>query len=945
MVNGRNLSARSPFAVNRLPPLCGKIIFVSGPSDSETSPVMSNLDSALAALRTHFNFDDFRAGQSEVIDAVLAGHDTVVVMPTGGGKSLCYQLPALMKDGATIVVSPLIALMKDQVDALHARGLPATFINSSIDFEEQKARINGIRQGHYKLVYVAPERFRSAHFVETLKSVNVSLFAVDEAHCVSTWGHDFRPDFLRLKTAIAEIGRPQIVALTATATPYVRADIIEQLGLRETRAFVSGFDRPNLSIRVVHTQKEREKIAHVKKLAAEAKGGSGIIYSSTRKSVEQVARQLREAGLSVVAYHAGMDEAERTRVQDEFMSGRRQMIVATNAFGMGIDKADIRFVIHYHLPGSVEAYYQEIGRAGRDGQPSSCVLLFNYADKRTQDYFIEGSYPPPEIIAKVYESLIGTKQQQIELSTREIAARSGVRNEMAVQSALIILEKAGHIERGAASENRAALRLLMPPHLARENVNARRSPRDKQILFALLGGHDLNERADAEIDVREFAEIVGLDLASVRRSLASLAASGVISYQPARRTRGLLMLDERPVKHLRIRPQDLARRAALEQRKLREMISFCYADRCYRGFILDYFGDSSHESACGTCGICLSESHQVATARAAEHWGDKDDLIFFDETAPRPSARAASAAMRATSEPTRLDQFVREHRPVALDLEDELAEHSRVRRAMREAESLGAAAATQGGVEITGARALDADETLCVRKILACAARMGGRFGKGILAATLRGSRSAKISQAKLDQLSTYGILSNMTQDEIILYIDALVSAGALNVTGGAYPTVALTALGKDVMRERATIELALPVIPSIPPRASSAASGTHPKSLNAPRVGTVDETYAFYAAGMTIEEISEQRGISEMTVEKHLADCILAGRPFDLAPHVGASDRALIKEAVRRIGDARLKPLREALPNHISYRMIRFVVADLQRAAVAPNGEAGSHD
>ncbi|HYP01727.1 MAG TPA: ATP-dependent DNA helicase RecQ, partial [Pyrinomonadaceae bacterium] len=382
---------------------------------------MSNTNAALAALREHFNFEDFREGQREVIDAILEGHDTVVVMPTGGGKSLCYQLPALMNEGATVVVSPLIALMKDQVDALHARHLPATFINSSIDFEEQKARISGIRQGKYKLVYVAPERFRSAHFVEALKSANVSLFAVDEAHCVSTWGHDFRPDFLRLKAVIEEIGRPQTIALTATATPHVRADIIEQLGLREPRAFVSGFDRPNLSIRVVHTQKEREKIALVKSLAAESKGGSGIIYSSTRKSVEQGARRLQDAGLSVVAYHAGMDEAERTQAQDAFMSGRVQMIVATNAFGMGIDKADIRFVIHYHLPGSIEAYYQEIGRAGRDGLPSQCVLLFNYADKRTQDYFIEGSYPPPEIIAKVYEALVGTRQQHIELSTREIA--------------------------------------------------------------------------------------------------------------------------------------------------------------------------------------------------------------------------------------------------------------------------------------------------------------------------------------------------------------------------------------------------------------------------------------------------------------------------------------------------------------------------------------------
>ena len=454
---------------------------------------MSVIESALAALHEHFGFDDFREGQREVILSILEGHDTVVVMPTGGGKSLCYQLPALMKPGATIVVSPLIALMKDQVDALHARNLPATFINSSITFEEQKARIQSVRRGEHKLVYVAPERFRSAHFVETLRSIDISLFAIDEAHCISQWGHDFRPDYLRLRASIEEIGRPQITALTATATPYVRADIIEQLKLSEPRAFVSGFDRPNLSINVVHTQKEREKITHIKTLAA-SYSGSGIIYTSTRKAVEQVTARLRGANLNVIGYHAGMDEQTRTRAQDDFMSGRTQMIVATNAFGMGIDKPDIRFVAHYQMPGSIEAYYQEIGRAGRDGLPSTCALLFNYADKRTQDYFIEGSYPPPETVARVYQALAATNQKRIELSISEIAARASLRNEMAVQSALIILEKAGHIERGSSNENRAALRLLMKPVDARAATGTR-DTKARQVLFGLLGGYDLNERA------------------------------------------------------------------------------------------------------------------------------------------------------------------------------------------------------------------------------------------------------------------------------------------------------------------------------------------------------------------------------------------------------------------------------------------------------------------
>ncbi|HEX8558230.1 MAG TPA: RecQ family ATP-dependent DNA helicase [Pyrinomonadaceae bacterium] len=900
------------------------------------------MEEALAALRKFFGFEGFREGQGEVVESVLAGHDTVVVMPTGGGKSLCFQLPALMRDGVTVVVSPLIALMKDQVDALQARGLPATFINSSLDFEEQKGRIAGVRRGDFKLLYVAPERFRSNHFVETLKNAHISLFAVDEAHCISAWGHDFRPDYLRLQSFRAAIGRPQTIALTATATPYVRADIIEQLKLEEPRAFVSGFDRPNLSLGVVHTEKEREKYARIRQLAEEYKGQSGIVYTSTRKSVEQITRKLLDARLSVVGYHAGMSDEERVRAQEDFMSGRAQVIVATNAFGMGIDKPDIRFVVHFHLPGSIEAYYQEIGRAGRDGARSVCLLLFNYADKRTQDYFIEGSYPPPELIAKVYEALVSTGQRRIELSTREIAARAGARNEMAVQSAIITLEKAGHVERGAAAENRASLRLLMPPRLAREAVGARRSAQLRQTLFGLLGGYELNERADAEVDVAEFADTLGMELSQMRRALSSLAEAGVLRYQPARRTRGVVMLDEEPATRLRIRPEDLARRAALEQRKLREMISFCYTENCYRAFILDYFGDSSHDGDCGKCGNCLARARRAAPAPPA---AAPDDLTYEPEDGGRESARAARARARNSpplDAPRDLDRFIMKHVPSGLDLEDELASQSRTRRRREAAEAPpeGFGGDEDGGgadsLAVTEPRELSEDERLTVRKILACAARMGGRFGKAMLASALRGSRSAKLSQAGLDQLSTYGILSGMTQDEIMLYVDALVAAGCLHVTGGAYPTISLTQSGGEVMRERASVQLRLPPLYAAPAYAAPARGGSRPSpaASAAPKASTVDETYALYEQGLSVEEICAQRGLTEITVEGHLADCILRGRPFDVSRHVSAEDRADIERAAAQMGTERLKPLREALPRHITYRMIRFVVADLQRAA-----------
>jgi len=676
---------------------------------------MHSISDALIALREHFGFPDFREGQSEVVAAILEGKDAVVVMPTGSGKSLCYQLPAMMLEGATIVVSPLIALMKDQVDALQARGLPATFINSSIDAKEQGHRINGLRRGDFKLVYVAPERFRSSRFLEALQSLHISLFAVDEAHCISTWGHDFRPDYLRLKQVIellnAGQARLQTLALTATATPYVRADIIEQLGLVKPNTFVSGFDRPNLTIDVVHTEKEREKIARIKRLATMgAGGGSGIIYASTRKAVEQVARSLSEQDLGVAAYHAGLSDGARVKAQDDFMSGRTQMIVATNAFGMGIDKPDIRFVAHYQMPGSIEAYYQEIGRAGRDGLPSSCVLLFNYADKNTHDFFIEGSYPSPELVKDVYAALVSTGLKRVELSAAEIAKRAGAKNEMAIQSSLYLLERAGHIARTTYDQRSPEEEPPWETRTARSTANASTGS-------------------------------AGVSPALVTRD----STAG----KPARRSRSIIMLDQTPVTNLRLNSSDVARRAALERRKLREMIEFCYTEYCYRAHILDYFGDPHHARNCGTCGNCSPNS----PARTP---------LTSDETLPDQ----ATAGRRRKS-------------AVAVPISP---------------------------------RALTTDESLRVRKILACAARMKGRFGKTILANTLRGSAAKAVMQAHLNELSTYGILKEMRQEDLLVYIDALVAARCLRLSPGTYPIVSITELGERVMREQETVELALPV-------------------------------------------------------------------------------------------------------------------------------------
>ncbi|MBM4154839.1 MAG: RecQ family ATP-dependent DNA helicase [Lentisphaerae bacterium] len=405
--------------------------------------------SAARALREVFGFAGFRPGQEAAIRAILEGHDALVVMPTGGGKSLCFQLPALVRDGLTVVVSPLIALMKDQVDALVARGVKAAAINSTLSETEMSARLDAMAAGEYRLVYIAPERFRSDRFVRALSRVRVALFALDEAHCISQWGHDFRPDYLRIRDGLAPLGSPQVVALTATATPDVRADIVAQLGLgaggrAAPRVFVSGFARPNLRLGVRRVGGREDKLAFI--LDAIARHGAGIVYCATRRNVESVAGDL---GGGVIAYHGGMDDKERRAAQERFAGAERPVVVATNAFGMGIDRPDLRFVIHHDIPGSLEAYYQEAGRAGRDGAPAVCDLLHNPADLRTQEFFLDGANPTPDTIRATYALLAARcARGAADVAPRDLAARMPDKtSDMAVATAIVLLERAGTIRR------------------------------------------------------------------------------------------------------------------------------------------------------------------------------------------------------------------------------------------------------------------------------------------------------------------------------------------------------------------------------------------------------------------------------------------------------------------------------------------------------------------
>ncbi|MGH7476621.1 MAG: RecQ family ATP-dependent DNA helicase [Longimicrobiales bacterium] len=404
---------------------------------------MHTMAAATDVLRRHWGYRAFRGAQQDAVRAALESRDALVLMPTGGGKSLCYQVPALLLDGLTLVISPLISLMDDQVQALRRHGIAAAALHGGVARRDAAAALAAAGEGSLRLLYVAPERFASPRFREAFTAFRLALLVVDEAHCVSQWGNGFRPAYLGLGEVREALDCPAM-ALTATATPEVRADIVRLLRLRQPRILACGFDRPNLYWAVDPIARERDRERRMLHELRRLESGSAIVYASTRRSVDWTTDALNRLGMTAAAYHAGIDAPIRRELQDRFMSGRVRVIVATSAFGMGIDNADVRLVLHAHMSGSIEAYYQEAGRGGRDGQPARALLLSSPRDAAIQRFLIEQAFPPISIVRDVHAVL---RRASRESSATAAPAAAGVRGAAQLEGALLALERAGALRR------------------------------------------------------------------------------------------------------------------------------------------------------------------------------------------------------------------------------------------------------------------------------------------------------------------------------------------------------------------------------------------------------------------------------------------------------------------------------------------------------------------
>lgn len=724
---------------------------------------MAMMDKAEHILKDVFGFDAFRNGQRDIVSATLSGHDVIGVLPTGGGKSVCYQVPALVFPTMTLVVSPLIALMKDQTERLQQRGVSAFALHGGVSQGDVNDILFRASQGGVKLLYVAPEKLESSTFRRQLHSIPLSLLAVDEAHCVSEWGHDFRPSYRNILSIFEARQRVPIIALTATATPDVRADIAAVLQLQRPIEIVRGFSRPNLAFRVVQTA---AKVEHVTQQARALQGDPMIVYAASRRRVETMSSELMKRGIKAAPYHGGMPAHQRSATQDAFLGNTMQVLVATNAFGMGIDKPDVRQVIHTDLTLTLEAYYQEAGRAGRDGKPSTCTLLYQSDDKRLMNFYIETTYPEQSQVAQVYDYLCtragilhGQASQTPLMADPASIAAALHTTEAGITGTLSLMQRSGVIL--TVSPHGSATIALRTSH-ERLAQFVSKAPIEYAAALRLIERALQGQQTGYEINmpVVEMLRRSDVTPSEFARAIQALQLAQLIRYAAPNTGGGILVLGERV--HAAALPIDytaLSQRRDRAVQKLDVMVSYAESRQCKRNFILSYFGDSGVQGTCGICSSCAGEN----------------------------SARDSLSAR--------------------------MMEH--------------------------------------VQPIIQTAWQLKGTFGRHVIVDILRGVYSQKVQEYSLDRCVMFASLRSRSKSELLEAIDVALDRGWLVKSADLYPTIGVTAAGRELME-------ASPKQVTLKRRALRQPEMTEAPSLT---------SSSFSRLQALRERISQARGVAEQSI------------------------------------------------------------------------------